>query len=144
MGNNHDQQSEQLNEQERRTGSDRERDRRVIERVSMPEARPHLTLIRRLCQVGAGFAVVYILTIMAGHVFPQPNMELLARSVFVATVVAVMAYQFLRLAGSIKSYQENESKQRLLLFIERLRMFMFVSVSIGVILGIVHIITWIR
>lgn len=131
-------------EQERRTGSDRERDRRVIERVSVPEARPNLAIIRRVCQTSVAFSCVYIAMILAGHLLPEPTMANLTRSVFVATVVAILAYNFARMAGAIRSFEETESKQRLLQLFDRLKTFMFVSVCMGVILGLAQIITWIR
>lgn len=133
-----------IEESERRTGSDRERDRRVIERVSVPEARPHLSLLRRVCQLGAVFSGIYIVSILAEHLYPQPHVENLTRSVFVAAIVAVLAYHFVRLASAVHSFEENESKQRLIQLFERLRTFMFVAVCLGVILGAAQIITWIR
>lgn len=131
-------------EAERRTGSDKSRDRRVIERVSVPEMRTHLGLLRTLCQVATGFCLVYVAAIVAGHLFVALNSEMLARSAFVSTVVLAIAVSFARLSSAIKSYIENESKLRLSNMVERMMHLLFVTVSLGVILGLAQIITWIK
>ncbi|RYZ65460.1 MAG: hypothetical protein EOP05_20550, partial [Proteobacteria bacterium] len=95
-----DAQAHEESESERRTGSDKQRDRRVIERVSVPEMRTYLSLLRTLCQVATGFCVVYVAAIVAGHLFVALNSEMLARSAFVSTVVLAIAVSFARLSSS--------------------------------------------
>lgn len=125
---------------ERRSDTDSQsRDRRVIERVSVPELKKNLRLSKQLCNVAVITAFLYIAALVGRHV-RDTTLEL-NRSIFFAVVVAILAFAFHHLGSAIGSYLENESKARLVVVSESLFHMLFIAVFTCVVMGVSHLIT---
>ncbi len=125
---------------ERRQNPDSQaRDRRVIARISQPEMRTYFSHMSKLTRLWVGLSVAYVAALFAANV--SGGKMAMGRSLFYGVVVTVIAICVHRFERSLRSYMNSESQAKLVVVSERLFLLLFVSMILGAVMGIVHLVT---
>lgn len=115
------------------------RDRRVIPRFSHANMRLHaghiVTISRTWIALSALYAIGLVVARLGG------DLRAMMQAFFYVFIISIVSYHLWQVAQAFHSYLDNESQDRLIATIERLRGFFLTALITTVILGIVHLIT---
>jgi hypothetical protein len=131
--------SEQEHEERREVADPKERDRRVIPRISVPSLQVSLGHMRIICRVWIAFSVLFIVGLVSSNFFSGHNDW--SRTCFYSVIVATVGIACDQLRRSINFFLFSHSQMKLAMVVERTLALVFVSTIIGIIFGVAHLLS---